>query len=150
MIIYQAHSLLMVNRWHMSDSHALRNSGDTNAAHTGRMATMASLHHQKPTAALYEAILHHDAPEKYLGDPGHNVKVGTYGTAYTEAETAIIAEHGFFTAITEHDARWLKFLDRLDAYLFTKAVDPSQLELPEWFTCRTWLGNEAQKLGVSL
>ena len=149
MNIREEHGVLNVNRWHQNASYALRNSGDNNAAHTGRMAYLCSRLHPNPTVALYEAILHHDAAEKMLGDLGYNVKVGAYGAAYKAEQDRLNAVHGWASPATDMDARWLKYLDRLDAYLWAKSVDPSVLDTNEWRLELNWLAAESQFLSVS-
>jgi len=97
-----------VNRWHYHDNPQLRNSGDTNWAHSGRVAQLVHLF--GGTDEEVRIALFHDAPEKTTGD----VKAGGKDDEAYEREAAIGAEMGVPTDKTP----LVHMCDKLDAYMW--------------------------------
>lgn len=72
----------MVNRWHTNSDPRLRNSGDTNDAHSARVAKLVyafagATHSVRDDVDLYNAMeqaILHDCPEKVTGDVGYETK----------------------------------------------------------------------------
>lgn len=99
-----------VNRWHIHDSPALRNSGDTNWAHSGRVAQLVHLFGGTSEEILI--ALFHDAPEKETGDK----KAGSKTAADYEREAEVSREMGLDFQKTP----LVHMCDKLDAYLWAR------------------------------
>lgn len=99
-----------VNRWHINDTPALRNSQDTNWAHSGRVAQLVALFGGTPDEVLI--ALFHDAGEKITGDKRGGSK--TSHDYATEAEAAKTL--GLETSKTP----LVHLCDKLDGYLWAR------------------------------
>lgn len=132
-------------RWHAQGNWALQRSGDTVSAHSGRMALLA--HHIWPgDSTLIVDCLHHDLPEFFVGDvPGPGKRdFAALNAALVAAEAAVAARYGWSVS----KSRELKFLDRLDAFLWMRRVAPDQAREREWIVVRMWLVAEAWALSI--
>ncbi len=135
-----------VLRWHASTCHALQHSGDTVAAHSGRMATLA--HQLWPDdTGLMTACLYHDLPESVTGDVPSEAKRrdSILCAAMRTAEQAVANEHGWPVGDSHH----LKFLDRLDAYLWMLRIAPYCAQEDDWRQASEWLLQQAARLNVA-
>jgi len=136
-----------VNRWHSNPDPRLRNSGDTTAAHSQRVATLVAL----LTAAKLDdvlAALWHDAPEVFVGDAPGPAK-----RAFPNLQAALDhADEVWWKALGwERAPRTdgiVALCDKLDAYLFVRDVAPDRIFSGEWTSARHWLEARADTLGV--
>jgi 5'-deoxynucleotidase YfbR-like HD superfamily hydrolase len=104
-----------------------------------------------PPDTLIQAALHHDDPEKWLGDMPFTAKrdFPELAAAYARAESEVIAREGIPQPANEWEARVVKFVDRLDAYFW--AVMHARQEVmagDDWTECAGWLDVTANQLGI--
>jgi len=131
-----------VNRWHANPDHRLRNSGDTTAAHSQRVAVlMMQLFGSEVDAQDVRYALLHDAPECETGDMPR-------GCGAKEALRS--AEENWFG---RHDMAlsgdWaIKLCDSLDAILFCHLVAPDLLARDDWRAHIAEVRGLAEKLRV--
>ena len=138
-------------RWHAGPYAAwLAHTGDTVAAHSGRMAAMCAYLWPDASAALYRAIACHDAGEAYSGDVPHGVKRDKpeLAKAHFIAETDHGWRIGLHYSTPKADTDRLRFLDRLDAHEWVRLKAPALLALPDWIDATAWLEQEAERLGI--
>lgn len=140
-----------VQRWHARP--ALARLGQTNADHQGRCAQLLLMLHPGPSAALLTAALTHDAPEFWVGDTPYNAKTRwprlALALAEAESEVARLVEKHIPRARQGGDGwRWIKFVDRLEPYLYVRQHRPDLLLTGEWIALARWLRSEAAELGV--
>jgi hypothetical protein len=140
-----------VSRWHASPVEALRLSGDTIDAHQKRCVVLIRALIDNPPDTLIQAALHHDDPEKWLGDMPFTAKrdFPELAAAYARAESEVIAREGIPQPANEWEARVVKFVDRLDAFHWASGVAPSVMWDGDWTECAGWLVREAEQLGLS-
>jgi len=139
-------------RWHAGPYAAwLAHTGDTVAAHSGRMAAMCAYLWPDASAALYRAIACHDAGEAYSGDVPHGVKQERpdLAKAHFIAETDHAWRIGLHHGTDATDTARLRFLDRFDAHEWVKLKAPALLALPDWRDATAWLEQEAERLGIA-
>jgi len=99
-----------VNRWHQQDNPVLRNSNDTNWAHTGRVAQLVFAFGGSSEEIL--TALFHDICEKKTGDKCDGSKdVNDY-----VAENKVAADMGMYYPKTP----LVHLCDKLDAYLWAR------------------------------
>lgn len=140
-------------RWHAGDSAPwLARSGDRVDGHSGRMAVLA-LHFWRDGASrdLLAACVTHDLGEIVTGDMPLGAKTNpVLRGALASAEGAVLDGMGLRTPVSAADWRRLKFLDRLDAYLWAQHHAPQLMAREDWQAARVWLAGEALLLGVVL
>jgi len=153
MSLYQAFRAGFVRRWHTNPE--LAHTNDRIDGHAGRVARIILMIHPKPTVDLIRAALIHDDGESVVGD----VKAPTKDKYPVIADA--IAELEYFATCeiwgvdltyfdqTGMDEKWLKFADRLDAYMWAQHHAPSVLSGGGWPEARAWLEGQAIALGVS-
>lgn len=139
-----------VRRWHASPCKALRNSGDTVSAHHSRCADMILQLWPDASTELILATVHHDTPELILGDPPYPAKRSYPALAdgYAIAEAQVIYDYRIPQPESDLDARRIKLVDRLDAYLWMLRHAPDQEEIDGWPDALRDLYRMADELGV--
>jgi hypothetical protein len=100
---------------------------------------------------LLAACLCHDLGESVTGDVPVSAKrdprlAGPLGVA----EDRALAAMGMGFDLTADDARRLKFLDRLDAYLWAKHHAPHVMARDDWQAALSWLLAERDALGLEV
>lgn len=137
-----------VRRWHTNP--ALSWTSDYNDGHQGRVAQYLLMLHPSPTLDLIRAALIHDAGEWAIGDVNALVKARypdwQAWIAMIE-EDEIEAIFGTFPDLSPQDARWLKFADRLDAWIWARH-HRAPMDRDGWPAAMRWLHAEACVLGV--
>jgi 5'-deoxynucleotidase YfbR-like HD superfamily hydrolase len=110
---------------------------------------MAILAHQlwPDDTGLMIACLYHDLPESVTGDVPSDAKAENpeLRAALCDAEAKVAAENGWPVGSGDH----LKFLDRLDAYLWMLRVAPAEQLNPDWMQTHDWLLQQAAWLDVA-
>jgi hypothetical protein len=140
-------------RWHAGPYAAwLAHTGDTVAAHSGRMAATCREIWGKGGASLdlYEAIACHDLGEAYSGDVPHGAKRDNQNLQdeHEAVEQWYLNKIGMDYRLDRYEAARLRFLDRLDAHEWVRLKAPALLDLPEWRDATAWLEQEAELLGI--
>lgn len=139
-----------VNRWHTHPDPRLRNSQDTTAAHSQRVAVLAALMGEslgRSDAILAHSMylsLVHDSPEVFTGDvPYHAKKDGWVSTDAAEDAwwERLGIERRVIPAI-------VKLADQLDAILYVKLVAPDLLDRDDWQDCINHTLGWAKTLGL--
>ena len=123
---------LETRRWHHSAEPALRNSGDTVAAHSARVAVLMHILMPNAGEVMLKAAIFHDAPECDLGDMSRMAKRKNVALAMElqELERQWHIDHG--TPRLPHDAIMLKLCDSLDAILFAAQHAPWVMRQDDW------------------
>lgn len=124
-----------VNRWHQHSNPALRNSHDTNWAHSGRVAQLVFL--MGGTAEEVIIALFHDAGEKITGDK----RAGTKDQDAYDAESEAANSIGLYYPKTD----LVHMCDKLDAYLWAR-LHGSGLSA-RWEENKAFILSEAETLG---
>ena len=81
----------------------------------------------------------HDAHEAVLGDPPFGMKAADIELAVDYEFAADRINEKYDWATSDRHTETVKFLDRLDAYLFVKLHAPQELTKPDWIKAREWL-----------
>ena len=111
-----------VMRWHTNPRMA--GTGDRLDGHHGRVAQIIIevMAPEQPSASLLIAALTHDAGEMVVGDlPGPYKSNVAPSVAADHALTEAVARDtiaGPYPDLSESDQTWLRWADRLDAYLW--------------------------------
>ncbi len=147
------HRARSVRRWHTNPY--LAGSGDTVGIHGPRVRLIIAKLHPAPSDALLTAAETHDDGEWLTGDiPGPaKRKMPLCASEWLEAEErrGRIVVHGYdpMDRITQEDATWLQFADRLDAWQWaSRYAPPAYLTGDGWPEQRAWLGMQAGALGL--
>ena len=128
-------------RWHAGNSAPwLARSGDTVGAHGARMAVLARRLWADASPALIWACIAHDLGEMATGDAPLTAKSDPELKAtLNRLEVKALADMGIVIALSRLDRDRLKYLDRLDAYLWAGLHAPHLLDRDEWRQAKTWL-----------
>ncbi len=140
-----------VNRWHTHNDARLRNSQDTNDAHSARVAklyiVLAPLVGQNRRASELGWCILHDVPEKVTGDIAYETKrIHPEIKPYLDDMSAMVWEH--FDIGEVIDTPLGKLCDQLDATLFADMVAPDLLARPDWVAQTVVLLDRAEALGI--
>ena len=141
-----------VRRWHTNTE--LAGTDDRVDGHSGRVARIILLLNWQPSAALIKAALIHDDGEWGTGDIARPVKAALRRSEpaawerFEACEDECLAHvWRAFPALDEAEAIWLRFADRLDAYLWAMHHG-AKLDRNGWPQDREWLHDTAISLGV--
>lgn len=135
-----------VRRWHTHPD--LAHTVDRIDGHSARVARIILALHPEPSLPLIRAALIHDDGESVVGDMPYPAKSGRLGTEYRAVEgKAERAIWGDAPMLSGDDLAWLKFADRLDAYMWAAHHAPHVLSGDGWPEAREWLLGEADRLG---
>jgi 5'-deoxynucleotidase YfbR-like HD superfamily hydrolase len=101
-----------------------------------------------PPDTLIQAAEHHDDPEMWLGDPPFTAKrdFPELAAAYAQAESEVIAREGIPQPANEWEARVIKFVDKLDAYLWALQQAPHVLGQSDWVDALGWMSCEVSSV----
>lgn len=122
-----------VNRWHNHPNHALRNSRDTVWQHAARCAVLTWQIWPDIDAHSLVTVLLHDAAESVTGDtPGPAKR----DPDLSDALSSLSKRFNYRNDIPEPQcaiaAEELQLVDKLDAYLWARSVDPAIVQSREW------------------
>jgi len=131
-----------VRRWHTNPD--LAHTNDRIDAHSGRVARIILMMHPDPSVALLRAALIHDDGESVVGDIPAIFKnsMGKTDRASFEAyeDDAVCSIWPKATpAIADTEIRWLKFADRLDAYMWASHHAAHIMDGDGWPDAWAWL-----------
>ena len=142
-----------VHRWHAGTCAPwLAHTNDRIDGHGGRMAVLALHFWPDCSRDLLAACVTHDLGEYVAGDLPWSAKEHNEALAIAVSRTEKRALHdmGFGLRVSGKNTRRLKFLDRLDAYLWAQHHAPHMMDRDDWGTAREWLEREAVAVGVGL
>jgi 5'-deoxynucleotidase YfbR-like HD superfamily hydrolase len=136
----------LVRRWHCNPH--LSHTVDLVAAHSGRMGIMAlEIFGRDASRELLAACLVHDLGEWATGDIPFDAKRDPdLRDASDRLEATALADMGLLFDLSARDARRLKYLDRLDAYLWAQHHAPQLLTRQDWRDQRAWLDAEREEV----
>lgn len=136
-----------VMRWHTNPE--LAHTNDRIDGHAGRVGRIILALHPSPSVALLRSALIHDDGEIAVGDMKAPLKdkFPDIAAALSDVE----ADHriklwGHDPSMTIDDALWLRFADRLDAYMWA-AVHHADLSEDGWPDAYQWLIGASRRLG---
>lgn len=137
-----------VRRWHTNPHMA--HVVDTIDGHSGRVAKLILLLHPAPSMALLRAALTHDDGEYAVGDipgPAKAAMPPVVRDALDAIETAARgAIWGPDPVLTEAEALWLRYADRLDAYITAERAG-APMDRDGWPDALGWIAATAAELG---
>jgi len=142
-----------VRRWHTHPD--LAHTCDRIDGHSARVARIILALHPGPSRDLIRAALIHDDGESVVGDVpfptmrAMEMRCADGALFLAECETeAVEGIWGACKPLGAHDIAWLKFADRLDAYMWAAHHAPHVLGGDGWPEARAWLQAEAWGLGI--
>lgn len=137
-----------VRRWHTNKHMA--HVVDTIDGHSGRVAKLILMLHPAPSMALIRAALTHDDGEYAVGDipgPAKSAMSPAVRAALDAMETAAReAIWGPDPALTDREAKWLRYADRLDAYIVASSAG-APMDQDGWPEAREWIEAAEKELG---
>ena len=142
-----------VRRWHCHPE--LCNTGDRNDGHAARVARIILAMHPAPSLTLVAAALQHDDGESVSGDVPAEAKRRDpllSDRLHVIETNAIVALWGdkAATRLNEEERIWLKFADRLDAYMWAFAHAPEIMGEVGWRSDWQAILRSAEALGVKV
>jgi hypothetical protein len=137
-----------VMRWHTNPHMA--GTGDRLDGHHARVAQIILEKHPEPSVALLRAALTHDVGEMIVGDLPADMKRQMPEVAERHALVEAVSRDtisGAFPDLSESEETWLRYADRLDAYLWAQfhAEDMTTLD---WRLAREEIARLASMLGT--
>jgi 5'-deoxynucleotidase len=145
----ELHATGQVRRYHAHPRLSVH--GQTVADHAWGVAAIISLLHPAPSAELLSAAIWHDAGERWAGDLPYPAKCAepAMATAHAAVEARLAAANGVPQCkLSEIEARWLRFADRLESVLWCRLRDPVALVADDWRESLAVVAREAAALGV--
>ena len=143
-----------VTRWHAGTSAPwLAHTMDRIGGHGGRMAVLALHFWPDASRDLLAACVTHDLGEYVAGDLPWSAKRELSEIILDEiqlAEWMFLKDMGISIDLTCADLLRLKFLDRLDAYLWAQHHAPQIMSREDWAMAGKWLVDEAEAMEVAL
>ena len=143
----------LVRRWHCNPD--LAHTVDRIDGHGARVARIIIALHPEPSFGLIEGGLSHDDGEWISGDVNRTTKasrpVFSQMLGEIEQESRILLWGYDATAdLSSSERLWLKFADRLDAYMWAQHHAPHVLTGDDWPDARVWLLETAEALGADI
>jgi 5'-deoxynucleotidase YfbR-like HD superfamily hydrolase len=136
-----------VRRWHVNPD--LCHTVDPIGGHSARMAILALHFWPDCSRDLLVACLCHDLGESVTGDIPFGAKQDPYfRDCIDDMEADALEEFGMVFSVRLPDRQRLKYLDRLDAYLWAKHHAPHVLSRDDWRESLAWLQAEADNLNI--
>lgn len=124
-----------VRRWHANPHMA--HLPQTNGDHQGRAVQLLFLFHPSPSIALVRAVALHDVGERWAGDLSADFKRDNpeIAAAHAEIEARYRADAlgvDILAGLDPEDLRWLKLVDRLEAYAYMVTHAPQEALVHGW------------------
>lgn len=142
-----------VRRWHCNPD--LSETSDFIDGHSARVTKLILALHPGASRSLLVAALTHDDGEHAVGDIPQPVKAVLRELEPAAWERILATEEDALAelwgnvggdGLSEHEARWLRFCDRLDAFIWA-ATHGARMDRSGWPADRDWLLEEAWHLG---
>jgi 5'-deoxynucleotidase len=137
-----------IHRWHTNPD--LCHTNDRVDGHSGRVARLILLLHPNPSRNLIMAALSHDDGEHAVGDMRAPLKdeFPEIADALESLECAVRESLWGEIPLSVDETDWLKFCDRLDAYMWAQHFAPHVLSDDGWPEARARLQATAIALNV--
>ena len=141
-----------VMRWHTNPR--LAGTGDRLDGHHARVAQIILEKHPEPSVALLRAALTHDAGEMIVGDIPSGMKRDMPDVAERHALVEAVSRDtiaGVFPDLSESEETWLRYADRLDAYLWASwhaRHQDEDMTTTEWRLAREEIARLEAMLGL--
>ena len=151
MIIRNIFRAGFVRRWHSNPD--LSHTVDRIDGHSARVARIILALHPSPSVALIRAALTHDDGESVTGDMSAVMKRNNPFIAAHLARVEYIARTdlwGLDPDLGNVGYIWLKFADRLDAYMWAAHHAPHIMDRDDWPELLAWINETAELLGVDM
>lgn len=146
MSLHKAFLAGFVRRWHTNPD--LAHTVDRIDGHSGRVARIILMLHPDPSVTLLRAALIHDDGESVVGDVKAPTKDKYPVIADALEEMEYIARCEIWGHCEEfHERKWLKFADRLDAYMWAAHHAPHVMGGDGWLESWNWIWDQAGLLG---
>ena len=141
-----------VTRWHSGASAPyLAHTQDRIGGHSGRMGILALHYWPDCSRDLLVACLTHDLGEYSTADVPAPAKIDYLRAMLDDLEAETLSAMGItFPALDSTDRDRLKFLDRLDAYLWADHHAPQLMIRADWLADLSQLIELADAVGVEL
>ncbi|QDP60536.1 MAG: hypothetical protein Unbinned338contig1000_29 [Prokaryotic dsDNA virus sp.] len=139
-----------VRRWHTNPE--LAHTNDRIDGHAGRVARIILMLYPKPSVELIRAALIHDDGESVVGDMGALLKTKRPDIAralYGIELSASLEIWGKGPVLSSDDMAWIKFADRLDAYMWAAHHAPQVMGGDGWPEAHEWLRTEGARLMIA-
>jgi len=149
-----------VRRWHTNPD--LAHTCDRIDGHSARVARIILALHPEPSTDLLRAALIHDDGESVVGDipapakMAMDTRYGQLGEHLRDVEDEAIEAlwgRSWFTAEFVirgmNEVAWLKFADRLDAFMWAAHHAPHVMDGDGWPEARQWLISQSHALGCA-
>ena len=140
-----------VRRWHSNAD--LCHTVDRIDGHSARVARIILALHPSPPVGLIRAALTHDDGEGVTGDMSAVCKGGNPELAEMLAEAEYAARRALWGPdpyLRHIEHAWLKFADRLDAYMWAAHHAPHIMGSDGWVKRLAWINETADVLGVDM
>ena len=151
MTLHAAFRAGFIRRWHSNPD--LAHIADRIDGHSGRVARIIAMLHPAPSVELLRAALSHDDGEELTGDVSAEFKRQRSDIAtalhYAEKDHRLLV-WGDDPHLSDEDKRWLRFADRLDAYMWAAHHAPHVMLGDGWPEYGVRLRRAADDLGVDL
>ena len=137
-----------VMRWHTNPR--MSSTQDRLDGHHGRVAQIIIECHPDPSVVLLRAALTHDAGEAIVGDLPADMKRQMPEVAERHALVEAVSRDtisGAFPDLSESEETWLRYADRLDAYLWAQFHGEDMTTL-DWRLAREEIARLASMLGT--
>ena len=122
----------------------------TTGQHSHGMLVLLYMMHPNPGSELVKAVTFHDSDELFGGDLSYPFKQNypEAAKAHEELSKEIGKVNGIpYPSLTDEDKRWLKFLDRLEPWLYLKTMRPDILYTPPFVKMALFIIAEAKHFG---
>ena len=141
-----------VTRWHSGASAPyLAHTNDRIGGHSGRMGVLALHYWPDCSRDMLVACLTHDLGEYAVADVPYPAKTDYLRGMLDDLEAEALSAMGItFPALDSTDRDRLKFLDRLDAYLWADHHAPQLMIRADWLADLSQLIELADAVGVEL
>jgi hypothetical protein len=146
MTLAQVYMAGNVRRYHANP--AMAHLGQTNADHQGRCVQLLFWLHPAPSVALVQAVAHHDVGERWAGDLPAPFKTAEpeLAAAHADVEFSFLQKTldcDILEALEDRDLRWLRLIDRLEAFAFMLSHAPGERHDHGWPEARHGLMAQA-------
>lgn len=124
----------------------------TDADHSWGVAMIILALHPNPSRNLLGQAITHDCGERWAGDLSYPFKrmYPEIGAAHADAEKQLARDHRVPQFdLTEEEAKWLSFADRLECHLYAEIFHPWVVKQPDWLKQHDLIIELGKSLGIN-